>query len=533
MTFVITSTCCSDASCIPVCPVQCIRPRPGDPDFTTAEQLYIDPSICIDCAACQEECPVAAIYPEFELPEELEDYLEVNADYFADSPIEESTAPDPIKHTLPADHPQLRVAIVGSGPAGCYAADELSQIAGVSVTIFDRLPTPFGLVRAGVAPDHQDTKQITGLFGRVLSRPNVRCFFNVEVGRDVTLAELRAAHHAVIWAGGAGSDRSLGIPGEELDGCVSAREFVAWYNGHPDFAERSFALDGEQIVIIGNGNVALDVARVFAQPESELRRTDMADHAVDALAANQVNEVVVTARRGPEHAAFTSGELDALARIEELVVLSEADEVACLDELGIETRKARLIREAAERSRDEAERAVRFRFGLTPVEIAGDGAVTAVTYRRADGTEETIEASLVIKAIGYQGLPVDGLAFDETRGTFAQDAGRILTADGAPEPGMYCSGWIKRGATGTIGTNRVDARETVGSLLDDLAGGALPEPTATAEELSEVIAERAPEVVDREAWGRIDRAERDAGAAQRRPRVKFTKVADMIAAVRA
>lgn len=532
MTFVITSTCCSDASCIPVCPVQCIRPRPEDPDFTTAEQLYIDPSICIDCAACQEECPVAAIYPEFELPEELEDYLEVNADYFADSPIEESTAPDPVRHSLPAGHGSLRVAIVGTGPAGCYAADELSQIAGVSVTVFDRLPTPFGLVRAGVAPDHPDTKQITGLFGRVLSRPNVRCAFNVEVGGDLTLDELRETHHAVIWAGGASSDRPLNIPGEGLAGCVSAREFVAWYNGHPDHADRSFDLSGEQVVVIGNGNVALDVARVLVQPNSELRRTEMADHALAALDAHGVRDVIITARRGPEHAACTSGELAELARVEDVVVCAEPDELAGVD---TSLRRVRLLGEAADRNRAEAERGVTFRFGLTPTEIldGGTGAVAAVAFARADGEAETIPTSLVIKAIGYRGLPVEGLGFDADRGTFAHDSGRVLQAPaGAAEPGLYCSGWIKRGATGTIGTNRVDARETVESLLADLAAGLLPEPRRTTEELAGLLAERVPELVDREAWGRIDRAEREAGAAQRRPRIKFTTVEELLAAAR-
>ncbi len=534
MTFVITSTCCSDASCIPVCPVQCIRPRPEDPDFHTAEQLYIDPSICIDCAACQEECPVAAIYPEFELPEELEGYLEVNADYFADSPIEESAAPDPIKHTLPAGHATLRVAVVGSGPAGCYAVDELSQIAGVTVSVYDRLPTPFGLVRAGVAPDHPDTKQITGLFGRVLSRPSVRCFFNVEIGRDLSLEELRSSHHAVIWAGGASSDRALGVPGEDLDGCVSAREFVAWYNGHPDQAGRVFDLSGEQVVVVGNGNVALDVARVLVQPVDALRRTDMADAAIEALADHGVRDVVITARRGPEHAACTSGELAELARVPGVVVRAESDEVAAL---GDSPRKAKLLAESGDRSRDDAERGVTFRFGLTPVSIEDDGTgrVAAVTYRRADGETETIPASLVVKAIGYRGLPVPGLPFDEDSGRFVHQEGRVVDgATGSVVTGVYCSGWIKRGATGTIGTNRVDARETVASLLADLAAGVLPEPTGDADEIATLVDARVPQVVDRNAWNRIDRAERDAGAASavRRPRAKLTAIDALLAAAR-
>jgi ferredoxin--NADP+ reductase len=288
MTFVITSGCCNDSSCIPVCPVQCIRPRPGDPDFLSTEQLYIDPATCIDCGACMDECPVNAIHSEWDLPETLSDYLDINARYFETTPIVESSPPDPIRRRLPADKPNLAVAIVGTGPAGCYAAAELSEIPGVTVSVFDRLPTPFGLVRSGVAPDHSNTKLITKRFGAVLNRPNVTCFFNVEVGRDVTVDELLQHHHAVIWAGGASDDRRLGIDGEDLSGCMSAREFVAWYNGHPDYAEKSISLDTDRAVVIGNGNVALDVARVLAQPASALERTDISDVALDTLRTSQV-----------------------------------------------------------------------------------------------------------------------------------------------------------------------------------------------------------------------------------------------------
>ncbi len=209
MTYVITHGCCSDASCIPVCPVQCIRPRPGDPDFTTAEQLYIDPATCIDCGACMDECPVSAIHPEWDLPDELSEYLAVNADYYVDNPIVESSPVEPPRHTLPADRPELRVAIVGTGPAGCYAAAALTDVKGVSVTLFERLPTPFGLVRAGVAPDHAETKQITRRFSAMMARPAVTCYFNVEIGRHINLEELLEHHHAVIWLSGPAMTGSL------------------------------------------------------------------------------------------------------------------------------------------------------------------------------------------------------------------------------------------------------------------------------------------------------------------------------------
>lgn len=348
MTFVITQGCCNDASCIAVCPVQCIRPRPGDPDFVTAEQLYIDPATCIDCGACQDECPVSAINSEWDLPEERSEFLQINADYFVTNPIEVSSPPDPIRRTLPSDRPELAVAIVGTGPAGCYAAAALSDINGVTVSMFDRLPTPFGLVRSGVAPDHGNTKQITKRFGGLFARQNLRAYLNVEVGRDITIDELLEHHHAVIWAAGASDDRKLGIAGEGLKGCVSAREFVAWYNGHPDFADRAHDFDGKRVVVIGNGNVALDVARVLAQPVEALERSDAADYAIEALRGSDVEEVVVTARRGPEFAAYTTGEMIGLHHVDGVKVVVLREEVA--EAVAENPRVARLLEPALDPS---------------------------------------------------------------------------------------------------------------------------------------------------------------------------------------
>ncbi len=548
MTFVITQGCCNDGACVAVCPVQCIRPRPGDPDFTTAEQLYVDPATCIDCGACLDECPVDAVHGDYDVPDHLAHYLQINADYFADHPIEQEEAmPGRTRRRLPEDRPELRVAVVGSGPAACYAAAELSEIKGVAVTVLDRLPTPFGLVRAGVAPDHPETRLVAERFRAVLSRRAVTCFFNVEVGRDVTVAELAEHHHAVVWAAGADDDRRLGIPGEDLPGSVSAREFVAWYNGHPDAADATFDLAGERVVVVGNGNVALDVARALARPASAFATTDMADHALAALEGSGVREVVVAARRGPEHAAYTLPEVLALSDLEGVDLLAEPTEVMgtrLADPTRLAERKLDVVREAATRTPTEGHRAVSLRFLLTPVSIDGTDRVESVTFARnvvtttdgvvtvqPTGETETIETSLVLRAVGYRGRAVEGLPFDLHTGTIPHASGRVLDGPGGhPLAGLYCAGWIKRGATGVIGTNRVDAIETVESLLADLAAGVLPEPSGTAEDLERLVRERRPEVVDTAGWQRINAAEKQAGAAQRRPRVKLVTVEELLAA---
>ncbi len=531
MTFVITLGCCNDSSCVPVCPVQCIRPRPGDPDFTTAEQLYIDPATCIDCGACMDECPVDAIHSEYDLPESLADYLEINEAYFRTHPIEESLPPDPVHRRLPADRPVLSVAIVGSGPAACYAAGELSAVKGVTVSVFERLPTPYGLVRAGVAPDHPNTKKVADRFAAVLSRANVQCFFNVEVGRDVTIDELLEHHHAVLWAGGADDDRRLGIPGEDLPGCHSAREFVAWYNGHPDAAGSSFDLGGERAVVIGNGNVALDVARLLAQPVTALAATDIADHALAALETSRVADVVVAARRAPEHAAYTTGELLALDRTEGVTLLAVGDDLGSAAH--VEDRRSEVVAAAAARTAGPGERTVTFRYGLRPVAVNGTDAVESVTFERPDGTTETVPATLVLRAVGYRGRSVAGLPFDEVRGTLPHEQGRVVdAASGLPVPGVYCSGWIKRGATGVIGSNKTDSAETVEALLHDFEAGRLRDPLHGAEQLAKLVEARQPAVVDKQAWARIDQAERRSGREAGRPRRKLVRHEDLLAGSR-
>jgi ferredoxin--NADP+ reductase len=531
MTFVITQGCCNDASCVPVCPVQCIRPRPGDPDFASSEQLYIDPATCIDCGACLDECPVSAIYSEWDIPASVADYLHVNAEYFEGRPIEVAPPPSLEPRRLPAECQSLAVAIVGSGPAGCYAAMELSSIKGVKVSMFDQLPTPFGLVRAGVAPDHPNTKLISDRFSAVLGRANVQCFFNVQIGRDVTIEELLQFHHAIIWAGGADDDRRLGIPGEDLPGCHSAREFVAWYNGHPDYQDRNFDLRGTRVVVIGNGNVALDVARVLAQPVESLTSTDIADAALAALRKSQVTDVLVAARRGPEHAAYTSGELIALDRTRGINVITSAGEIT--SGASGPARPFKVLGAAVDRVPEAGDRSVTLRYGLRPVRLNGDDAVDSVTFEQADGSTETIEASLVLRAIGYRARPVPGLTFDDVTGTLPHELGRVYDPEtGLPVPGTYCAGWIKRGATGVIGTNKMDSKETVASLLDDLAHRRLVDPMQDVASLVDLVGSRQPDYLDKQAWLRVDQVERRAGRAEGRPRIKFVHVNELMKASR-
>lgn len=546
MTFVITQGCCNDGSCIAVCPVQCIRPRPGDPDFTTAEQLYIDPASCIDCGACVDECPVDAVHGDYDLPAHLSDYVDINADYFAENPIEEDYPSTKVRRTLPEDQPALRVAIVGSGPAACYAADELSNIKGVEVSVFDRLPTPFGLVRSGVAPDHPDTKLMGDRFRAVLSRKSVTCYFNVEVGRDITVEEIAAHHHAVIWAAGASDDRKLGIPGEDLPGSHSAREFVAWYNGHPDAAHDSFDLTGERVVVIGNGNVALDVARALVRPIDAFAVTDMADHAIDALRASAVQDVVVAARRGPEHAAYTLPEALALSQLPGVDLLATADEVTSTKPLvpsALARRKIDIAKQAATTVARDENRSVTLRFLLTPISINGTDRAESVTFERNEivesdgvisvrptGHTETIHASLVLRAVGYRGHRVDGLPFDDRTGTIPHASGRVLNGPAGEQlVGLYCAGWIKRGATGVIGTNKIDSIETVEALLADLAAGILTAPAHGSEELAALVSARQPDLVDNAAWLRINAAEKLAGSQSQRPRVKFVSIEELLA----
>ncbi|MFC5731218.1 MULTISPECIES: FAD-dependent oxidoreductase [Nocardioides] len=539
MTYVITQSCCNDAACVPACPVNCIHPTPDEPDYATAEMLYIDPDSCIDCGACVDACPVNAISADYDLPDQLLRFTDLNAAYFRDPAHQgyPSSPPRSQARRWDGDRTEpLRVAIVGSGPAACYAAEELLTQRGLTVEVdmFERLMTPWGLVRFGVAPDHATTKQASDAFARTMQRKNFRLFLGVEIGTHLTHDDLAGRYHAVIYAVGAMTDRRLGIPGEDLPGSHSATELVAWYNGHPDFADRTFDFSGERAVVIGNGNVALDVARILLSDVEALRRTDIADHALEALSASNVREVLVVGRRGPAQAAFTTPELWGLddtglgLRVSaDEVELDPVTRAVMPDEHAMAMIKAAHI--SALPTEGPTDRTVILRFLRSPVEIVGDGAVSGVRLVRNDlvpddgrgvtaiATDdvELVECGLVFRSVGYRGRRVEGLPFDDDRGTLPNLDGRVVDPDTAqPVPGVYTAGWIKRGPSGVIGTNKKDAVDTVRVLLDDWVAGTLR--ADSAQDLAELL----PDNPGLAGWKAIDHYERAAGREQARPRMK-------------
>jgi ferredoxin--NADP+ reductase len=447
----------------------------------------------------------------------------------------------------------LRVAIVGSGPAGFYAAGQLLSLPDttVEVDLYDRLATPWGLVRAGVAPDHPKIKSVTRVYEKTARKEGFRFCGNVEVGQDVTHEQLIAAYHAVLYAFGAATDRRLGIPGEELPGSHAATDFVAWYNGHPDQADHEFDLSCRRAVVVGNGNVALDLARMLVLTRGELAGTDTADHALEALASSRIEEVVVLGRRGPAQAAFTNPELRELADLEDADVIVDPAE-AELDPLsrafiesdaadGTTKRNVELIDGYAQRGASGKSKRIVLRFLASPVEIlgtdrvegvrvvrnelvdAGDGRLSA----RPTGEVEEIECGLVLRSIGYRGRPMPGLPFDEPRGTIHNEGGRVTDPEThARIPGAYTAGWIKRGPSGVIGTNKKCAQETVDLLIDDLTAGRLPEPAEAPDELLARLADADVKVVDYAGWEAIDVHERTSGEPHGRPRVKLVRRAE-------
>ncbi|MBX7449401.1 FAD-dependent oxidoreductase [Mycolicibacterium sp. 3033] len=555
MAFVITQRCCNDASCVEVCPVDCIRPSPDHPDFSTTEMLYIDPGTCIDCGACVPACPVGAIRYEDDLPGPMERYREINAAYFERKPLVDANPTLVHQPHRRGSGRRARVAIVGSGPAACYAAEDLLSNLDVEVEMFDRLPTPHGLVRAGVAPDHAETKGIGAVFDSRFATDAVRLHLNVEVGKDVTHDELMSHHHAVIYAVGAFDERPLGIPGEQLPGSHPASEFVAWYNGHPDYVDSRFDLSGERAVIVGNGNVALDVARILLLDKDELAKTDIADHALNSLRQSNIREVVILGRRGPLQAAYSSSEFLALAYLPGVDVVIDPLEVT-LDQTSqtlfrsaetdpAQTFKVTLAQDYADKSLHGHAKRVLFRYLVSPEEILGTERVTGVRIARnellaADGelkatptdSKEVVAASLVFRSVGFRGRAVAGLPFDKERTTVPHRKGRVLGGDGDDLTGVYVAGWIKRGATGTIGTNKHCSRETVESLVEDFIAGRLHDPEGDRQGLISLLNERQPELISTAGWRAIDTEERKKGRETGRPRVKFTDVDNMIEVAR-
>jgi ferredoxin--NADP+ reductase len=432
----------------------------------------------------------------------------------------------------------LRVAVVGSGPAGFYAAGALlaSDDPPVEVDLLDRLPTPWGLVRLGVAPDHPNIKAVSRAFEKIAREEGFRFFGNVEIGRDVTHDELAARYHAVVYAFGAQTDRRLGIPGEDLPGSWPATAFVAWYNGHPDFQDLEFDLSHERAVVIGNGNVALDVARMLALTPEELAPTDTTDPAIEAINGAGIEEILVIGRRGPVQAAWTPvevGELGDLAGAD--VIVDPADmELDDASTAELETapptvrRNIEHLRAYAERAPEGKPRTIRLRFFRSPVAILGEEKVEGIELVRnelvdgravATDEHETVECGIVFRSVGYRGVALVGVPFDEATGTLPNDRGRVLDGSGARVPGVYAAGWIKRGPSGVIGTNKKDATETVDLLLEDARAGLLPSPTAGS--LDELLAERGLACVLYAGWEAIDAQEKGLGEPLGRPRVKL------------
>lgn len=532
MPHVVIQSCCSDGSCVVACPVNCIHPAPGEPGFAEAEMLHVDPATCVDCGACTTACPADAIVPHTTLTPRQQPFLALNAEYFEAFPHADRTplALVPEQRRLRRAGP-FRVAVVGAGPAGLYAADELLAHPEVTVDVYDRLPTPYGLVRFGVAPDHQHTKQVQKLFGKIERQPGFRYLLGVEVGRDVSQADLAEHYHAVVYAVGAASDKPLGVPGEDLPGSLSATDLVAWYNGHPDRQDLAVPLTGERAVVVGNGNVALDVARILTEDPAVLEATDIATLPLEQLRRSSVREVVVLGRRGPAQAAFTLPELVGLVGHEGVNVVVDTAGAS----IEGDDARARLLRELAGRPVDPARRTIVLRFLSAPVRVLGADRVTGVEVARTrlvpdatgvlravlTGETEVLEAGLVLRAVGYHGLPVADLPYDARLGVVPNERGRV-------RDGVYVSGWVKRGPTGFIGTNKSDSAETVATLLDDLEAGRHLEPTGDAAAIAALVRRRRPAVVDLAGWRAIDEEERRRGSDRGRPRVKVVDIEEML-----
>ncbi len=446
---------------------------------------------------------------------------------------------------------KLRVAIVGSGPAGFYAAGQLLAHPESAVDLYDRLATPWGLVRAGVAPDHPKIKSVTRVYEKTAAHPGFRFFGNVQAGREVSHAQLLEHYHAVVYAIGTARGRRLGIPGEELPGSYAATEFVAWYNGHPDYWDREFDLSVRRAVVVGNGNVAMDVARMLALGHAELALTDIADHALHALRDSAVEEIVVLGRRGPAQASFTNPELRELADLREADVIVDPAEAA-LDSASAEwlagdgataRRNVETLARYAEAGASGKPKRIVLRFLASPVEILGGQRVEGVVIERnaliageggalrarPTGERETIAAGLVMRSIGYVGSPLAGVPFDERRATIHNERGRVTDpATDETVPGVYAAGWIKRGPSGVIGTNKKDAQETTSLLLEDYAAGRLPTPERHPDELIAALLEQGTAIVEYDGWQAIDEHERAAGEPHQRPRVKLVRREDLL-----
>ncbi|HEV8306140.1 MAG TPA: FAD-dependent oxidoreductase [Methylomirabilota bacterium] len=454
----------------------------------------------------------------------------------------------------------LRVAIVGAGPTGFYAAEQLFKPPGLVVRLdmFDRVPTPYGLVRAGVAPDHQKIKSVTVAFDRIAANPRFRFFGSVELGKHLTRDDLRDHYHQILYTTGAQTDRRMGIPGEDLSGSHAATEFVAWYNGHPDYRDCQFDLSQERAAVVGVGNVAIDVARILCRSPEELEATDIGEHALEALRRSRIREVYLLGRRGPAQAAFTNPELKELGELTaaDIVALPEEVELDPLTRAELERtqdritlKKVEILQGYAARKPAGKPRRLILRFLVSPAELTGDEAGRVVAMRlvrnelfttpagtlQARPTErfEILPVGLVFRSVGYRGVPLPGVPFNEKWGVILNEKGRVIDPETqAPVVGEYTAGWIKRGPTGVIGTNKPDAAETVACMLEDLARGAIlrpahPEPAA----VEALVRQRQPHYFSYADWRRLNELEVARGQPAGRPRIKFTRVEEMLAAL--
>jgi ferredoxin/flavodoxin---NADP+ reductase len=452
--------------------------------------------------------------------------------------------------------PALRVAIVGTGPSGFYSAEHLlKQQPEIEIDLFDRLPTPFGLVRGGVAPDHQKIKSVTRIYEKIAGSHPVRFYGNVRIGTDLSRADLLRYYHAVIYACGAHSDRTLGVPGEQLPGSHAATEFVGWYNGHPDYREHRFDLSQTSVAVIGMGNVAVDVVRILARTPEELEASDIAGHALEALRDSRVRDIYMIGRRGPVQAAFTNPELKELGempgadidvRAAELQLDSASAEALASGEDKVGEKNLHTLRSFAVKHKEGKLRTIHLRFQLSPIEVQGQHRVEAMllgknrlvadkngeVHAAATGETETLAAGLVFRSVGYWGTGIPDVPIDPKRGIIPNDRGRVLAAPGIVARGEYAVGWIKRGPNGVIGTNKPDAVETADLLLEDFKNGTLnlaAEPSREAVERRMMLEKI--RVVSWTDWLRLDQLEKQNGAAQGRPRLKFTRIEEMLAAL--
>lgn len=442
----------------------------------------------------------------------------------------------------------LRVAIVGAGPAGFYTAEHLQKREGLTVAIdmFDRLATPYGLVRLGVAPDHEKIKSVTKIYERIATHPGFRFFGCVEIGRDLTDADLADHYDAIVLTVGAPVDRRMGIPGEDLAGSISATDFVAWYNAHPDYRDLVVDLGVEDVVVVGNGNVAVDVARILTTDVEELALTDIADHALELLRASAVRTVTMLGRRGPAQAAFTPKEIRELGELAGVTLVVDQADLDAVSEVSGDEHAERVMKAlhgVAGRTPAPGDRVIRLRFLTSPTELRGGHAVSEVALvandlveqdgsLRAQATDRTdlIPAGLVLRAVGYRGAAVPGYPFDDRAGRISNVEGRIIGDGGTALAGRYVAGWIKRGPQGVIGTNKADAGDTVSGIIDDLASGRLLSPAhPTQDDVAALVAERVPGAVSWADWQQIDQRERERGEPDGRPRRKFASLDEMLA----